>query len=47
MATLVVGATGATGRLLVEQLLNRKQNVKIIVPTTDVLQGRWWSWFSL
>ena len=31
MATLVVGASGATGRLLVEQLLNQGQNVKIIV----------------
>ncbi len=31
MTTLVVGASGATGRLLVEQLLNRGQNVKIIV----------------
>ena len=29
--TLVVGATGATGRLLVEQLLNRGQNVRAIV----------------
>ncbi len=29
--TLVVGATGATGRLLVEQLLNRGQNVKVVV----------------
>jgi cation diffusion facilitator CzcD-associated flavoprotein CzcO len=28
---LVVGASGATGRLLVEQLLNRGQNVKAIV----------------
>jgi nucleoside-diphosphate-sugar epimerase len=30
-ATLVVGANGATGRLLVEQLVNRGQNVKAIV----------------
>lgn len=29
--TLVVGASGATGRLLVEQLLNRGESVKIIV----------------
>ena len=29
--TLVVGASGATGRLLVEQLLNRGQKVKVIV----------------
>ncbi|GEM_PF-6300437 len=27
MTTLVVGASGATGRLLVEQLLKRGQNV--------------------
>ena len=31
MTTLVVGASGATGRLLVEQLLNRGEIVKIIV----------------
>jgi putative NADH-flavin reductase len=31
MTTLVVGASGATGRLLVEQLLNRGQNVKVVV----------------
>lgn len=33
MTTLVVGATGATGRLLVEQLLNRGAQVKAIVRT--------------
>ena len=37
MTTLVVGATGATGRLLVEQLLNRGQNVKVIVRSPDKL----------
>jgi len=31
MTTLVVGASGATGRLLVEQLLNRGELVRIIV----------------
>jgi nucleoside-diphosphate-sugar epimerase len=31
MTTLVVGASGATGRLLVEQLCNRGQNVRVIV----------------
>ena len=31
MAVLVVGASGATGRLLVEQLLERGQQVKIVV----------------
>ncbi len=37
MTTLVVGASGATGRLLVEQLLNRGQNVKIVVRSPDKL----------
>jgi len=31
MTTLVVGASGATGRLLVQQLLSREQNVTVIV----------------
>ena len=31
MTTLVVGASGATGRLLVEQLLEQGEKVKIIV----------------
>ena len=31
MTTLILGASGATGRLLVEQLLNRGELVKIIV----------------
>jgi nucleoside-diphosphate-sugar epimerase len=35
MATLIVGATGATGRLLVEQLLDRQQQVKVIVRSPD------------
>jgi nucleoside-diphosphate-sugar epimerase len=35
--TLVVGASGATGRLLVEQLLNRGENVKVIVREPDKL----------
>lgn len=34
MTTLVVGANGATGRLLVEQLLHRGQNVRVIVRST-------------
>ncbi len=37
MTTLVVGASGATGRLLVEQLLNRGRNVKAIVRSPDRL----------
>ena len=35
--TLVVGASGATGKLLVEHLLNRGQNVKVIVRSPDKL----------
>ena len=35
--TLVVGASGATGRLLVEQLLDRGENVKAIVRSPDSL----------
>jgi len=34
---LVVGATGATGRLLVEQLLKRGQKVKVIVRSPEKL----------
>lgn len=37
MTTLIVGASGATGRLLVEQLLNRGELVKIIVRTESNL----------
>ena len=37
MTILVVGASGATGRLLVEQLLNRGEFVKIIVRTESNL----------
>ena len=37
MTTLVVGASGATGRLLVEQLLNRGEHVKIIVRSVSSL----------
>jgi len=37
MTTLVVGASGATGRLLVEQLLSRGQNVRAIVRSPDKL----------
>ncbi len=35
MTTLVVGASGATGRLLVAQLLYRRQHVKVIVRSPD------------
>jgi len=37
MLTLVVGASGATGRLLVEQLLNRGLNVRVIVRSPEKL----------
>ena len=37
MTTLVVGASGATGRLLVQQLLNRGQSVKAVVRSPDSL----------
>ncbi|MCF8368431.1 MAG: SDR family oxidoreductase [Bacteroidales bacterium] len=37
MTILVVGASGATGIRLVEELLNRKQNVKVIVRSPEKL----------
>jgi nucleoside-diphosphate-sugar epimerase len=37
MTTLVVGASGATGRLLVAQLCNRGQNVRVIVRSPNRL----------
>jgi len=37
MMILIVGATGATGRLLVEELLNRGQQVKVIVRSANSL----------
>ncbi len=37
MTSLVVGASGATGRLLVEQLLERGQQVRIVVRSTENL----------
>ncbi len=37
MTTLVVGATGATGRLLVGQLLSRGENVRAIVRSPEKL----------
>jgi nucleoside-diphosphate-sugar epimerase len=39
MTILVVGATGATGRLVVEQLLKNKQNVRIIVRSPEKIPG--------
>ena len=40
MTILVVGASGATGRLLVEQLLSRGQHVKVVVRSEDGLPER-------
>ena len=37
MTTLVVGASEATGRLLVKHLLDRGQDVKVIVRSSDSL----------
>jgi nucleoside-diphosphate-sugar epimerase len=39
MTILVVGATGATGRLLVKQLLDHNMNVKVIVRSPEKLPG--------
>ncbi len=39
MITLVVGASGATGIRLVEELLNREQYVKVIVRSPEKLPG--------
>lgn len=41
MTTLIVGASGATGRKLVEQLLNRGQHVKVIVRSLEKLPKSW------
>jgi nucleoside-diphosphate-sugar epimerase len=40
MTILVVGASGATGRRLVEELLNRGQNVKVIVRSPEKLPDK-------
>ncbi|MCJ8320747.1 MAG: hypothetical protein MJK12_14000 [Colwellia sp.] len=40
MTILVVGASGATGRLLVEQLLAKGKTVKIIVRCVDLLPDK-------
>ena len=37
MITLIVGASGATGRLLVEELLSHGQKVRIVVRSLDSL----------
>lgn len=41
MKTLVVGASGATGKLLVEHLLESGQKVKIIVRSTSKFPAHW------
>ncbi len=41
MTTLVVGASGATGKKLVEQLLNTNQKVKVIVRSPEKLPESW------
>lgn len=41
MTTLIVGASGATGRQLVEQLLNMGQKVKVIVRSPEKLPESW------
>lgn len=41
MTTLVVGASGATGSKLVEQLLHNKQEVKVIVRSANHLPESW------
>lgn len=41
MTTLVVGASGATGKQLVEQLLNIGQKVKVIVRSTGTIPDTW------
>ena len=41
MTTLVLGATGATGKQLVEQLLNMGQKVKVIVRPTGKIPDNW------
>jgi nucleoside-diphosphate-sugar epimerase len=41
MTTLVVGASGATGSLLVEQLLESGHRVKIVVRSTSIIPDTW------
>ena len=41
MIILVAGASGATGKQLVEQLLNTKQKVKVIVRSPEKLPESW------
>ncbi|MEB2778681.1 NAD(P)-binding oxidoreductase [Algoriphagus sp. D3-2-R+10] len=41
LATLVVGASGATGKLLVERLLESGQKIKVIVRSTSNIPDHW------
>ncbi|RSC93651.1 NAD(P)-dependent oxidoreductase [Tenacibaculum singaporense] len=41
MTTLVLGASGATGKQLVEQLLLKESNIKIIVRSLDKIPNSW------
>ncbi len=41
MTTLLVGASGATGKLLTEQLLESGQRVKIVVRSTSSIPKNW------
>lgn len=41
MTTLVLGANGATGKQLVEQLLKMKQKIKVIVRPTGKIPDSW------
>ncbi len=41
MTTLVIGATGATGKQLVEQLLTLGQKVKVIIRPTGIIPDAW------
>lgn len=41
MTTLIIGASGATGKLLVEQLINSGNNVKIIIRPSSNIPNRW------
>jgi nucleoside-diphosphate-sugar epimerase len=43
MTTLIVGASGATGKLLTEQLLAAGQRVKIIVRSSSTIPDHWHS----
>lgn len=41
MTTLIIGASGATGKQLVEQLLDMGQNVRVIVRASSLIPQTW------